>query len=354
MRLRDVVQRTGLNRTTAFRILCTLELEQMIDRLGDDGYRTKIKISRAQKFRIAYASQTEGDFFSRDVSEGLRSTANENGIDLIEFDNMYSPERAIKNASKMVQAKPDVAIVYQPYERVAPVVSSIFRQANIPLIAVSIPHPDSVYLGVNGYSVGRVAGTALAKWIRSNWNSEIDAILLLEATMAGAVPHSRLTGVLTAIQESIGGIPDHKVKHWDGRGTFGSSLREVQKYLHGSRAQRVVIAGVNDASAIGGLRAFAEAGRLSHCITVSLGCSYAARMELRRANTRLLGSVAFFPEKYGARLIRLATDLFHGNSVSPATFTPHRLITSETVDRYYPNDVLMSDSDMELLLLRAL
>lgn len=353
LRLRDVVRRTELNKTTAFRILCTLEQEEMIDRLGNDRYRTKIKILRAQKFRVAYASQAECDLFSRDVSEGLRCAADENDIDLIEFDNMYSPDRALKNASRMVQAKPDVAIEYQPYEQVAPVISSIFREANVPLIAVSIPHPDSVYFGANGYNAGRVAGSVLVKWIKSHWNSEIDAVLLLEATMAGAVPHSRLTGVLTAIRESIAGVADHQVKHLDGRGTFGSSLRAVQKYIQSSRSQRVVIAGANDASVIGGLRAFTEAGRLSHCIAVGLGGSYEARMELRRAHTRLLGSVGFFPEKYGARLIRLATDLVHAKSVSPAIYTPHRLITAQTVDQYYPNDILMSDTDLELLLLRA-
>ncbi|MFP5205680.1 MAG: substrate-binding domain-containing protein [Acidobacteriota bacterium] len=353
LRLRDIVQRTELNRTTVFRVLCTLVEEGLIERLGDDRYRTKIKISRSKKFRIAYASQAESDLFSREVSEGLRAAADENDIDLIEFDNMYSSERAIKNATKMVQARPDVAIEYQSHEQAGSVISSIFRQANIPLIAVSIPHPGSVYFGANGYSAGRVAGTVLAKWIRSNWNSEIDAIVLLEATMAGAVPHSRLTGVVTAIRESIASISEHQIKHLDGRGTFGSSLRAVQKYIEGSRAQRVVIAGANDASVIGGLRAFNEAGRLSHCIAVGIGGSFEARMELRRANTRLLGSVGFFPEKYGARLVRLAADLFHAKSVSPATYVPHRLITAQTVDQYYPNDVLMSDSDLELLLLQA-
>jgi ribose transport system substrate-binding protein len=353
LRLRDVVQRTELNRTTAFRILCTLEQEEMIDRLGDDRYRTKVKISRAQRFRIAYASQAECDLFSRDVSEGLRFAANENDVDLIEFDNLFSPARAVKNAALMVQAKPDVAIEYQPNEQVALVISSMFREANVPLISVSVPHPDSVYFGANGYSAGRVAGSVLAKWIKSNWNSEIDTILLLEAMMAGAVPHSRLTGVLTAIREAIAGVADHQVKHLDGRGTFGSSLRAVQRYIQSNRPQRVVIAGANDASVIGALRAFNEAGRLSNCIAVGLGGSYEARMELRKANTRLLGTVAFFPEKYGARLIRLAADLFHAKSVSPVIYTPHRLITSETVDQYYPNDTLMSDSDLELLLLRA-
>jgi ribose transport system substrate-binding protein len=155
------------------------------------------------------------------------------------------------------------------------------------------------------------------------------------------------------LHAAIPSLMDDHVKHLDGRGTFGSSLRAVQKYIQNSRSQRVVIAGANDASVIGALRAFNEAGHLPHCVAVGLGGSYEARMELRRANTRLLGTIGFFPEKYGARLISLASDLFHAKSVSPAIYTPHRLITAQTVDQYYPNDVFMSDSDLELRLLRA-
>lgn len=353
LRLRDIVRRAELNKTTTFRILCTLEQEGMIDRIGSDRYRTRTRTLSSRNFRVAYASQAEWDLFSREVTRSLRAAANESNVDLIEFDNSFSPGKAVKNAAKMIQVKPDVAIEYQPYEKSARLISSMFRKANVPLIAVSIPHPDSVYFGANGYSAGRAAGTALVKWIKSHWNSEFDVLLLLEATMARAVPHSRLTGVLTAIGEAIPGVLEDRVKHLDGRGAFGPSLRAVQNYIQNSHPQRIVIAGVNDASVVGALRAFDEAGRLSHCIAVGFGGSYEARMELRKPDTRLLGSVGFFPEQYGARLIRIAADLFQRKPVSSAVFTPHRLITPQTVDQYYPNDVIMSDSALELLLLRA-
>jgi ribose transport system substrate-binding protein len=60
------------------------------------------------------------------------------------------------------------------------------------------------------------------------------------------------------------------------------------------------------------------------------------------ANTRLIASVAFFPEKYGDGLIRLALDILGRKVVPPAVFTGHQVITPENVDHFYPNDSLLT------------
>jgi ribose transport system substrate-binding protein len=58
--------------------------------------------------------------------------------------------------------------------------------------------------------------------------------------------------------------------------------------------------------------------------------------ELRRPDSRLVGSVAYFPERYGQDLIPLAIGLVSGKPAPPAVFTKHRLITSKNVDEVYP------------------
>ncbi len=67
-----------------------------------------------------------------------------------------------------------------------------------------------------------------------------------------------------------------------------------------------------------------------------------ARAEMRVTGTRLIGSVAYFPERYGDAIVRIATDVLLGRSATPATFTTHQLITPENVNRLYPNDVLFA------------
>jgi len=67
-----------------------------------------------------------------------------------------------------------------------------------------------------------------------------------------------------------------------------------------------------------------------------------ARAELRAPGTRLIASVAYFPEKYGEGLIRLALDILGGKPAPPAFFTSHQIITPENVDHFYPNDGLLT------------
>jgi ribose transport system substrate-binding protein len=104
----------------------------------------------------------------------------------------------------------------------------------------------------------------------------------------------------------------------DGDGQFKTSLERVRRHLRASQARFVLVGAANDPSALG-----------------------AARAELRQPRTPLIGSVGFFPERYGDGLIRLALDLLSGRPTPPAVFTKHQLITPENVDHYYPNDALL-------------
>ena len=96
----------------------------------------------------------------------------------------------------------------------------------------------------------------------------------------------------------------------------------------------------NDSSALGALRAFQECGRSAYCTVVGEGGEPEARAEMRENGTRLIGSVAFFPERYGDTIVRIATDVLLGKSTTPAAYTTHQLVTPENVNRLYPNDAL--------------
>jgi ribose transport system substrate-binding protein len=98
----------------------------------------------------------------------------------------------------------------------------------------------------------------------------------------------------------------------------------------------------NDSSALGALRAFQEAGRAEDCVIVGQNAEPEARAELRSPRTRMIASVAYFPEQYGDGLVRLALDILLRKAVPPAVFTKHQIITPENVDHFYPNDSLLS------------
>ena len=85
-----------------------------------------------------------------------------------------------------------------------------------------------------------------------------------------------------------------------------------------------------------------KAGRAADCAIVGQNAEPEARAEMRSGRSRLIGSVGYFPEKYGDGLLRLAFDILHRKPVAPAVFTNHQLITPENVDHYYSKDSLLS------------
>jgi ribose transport system substrate-binding protein len=131
-----------------------------------------------------------------------------------------------------------------------------------------------------------------------------------------------------------------RISHLDGDGEMGASFEVVRQHLRMNRSRRLVVGAINDISAIGAMRAFQEAGRADACAVMGQNASAEGRAELREPNTRLIGSVAFFPERYGSDLVRVSLDILDKKHVPPAVFIEHKLITPKTVEHFYPNDSL--------------
>ena len=216
-------------------------------------------------------------------------------------------------------------------------------EAGIPVIAVEIPHPGATYYGANNYAAGLIGGRHLARWARQQWHGEVDEVLLLELAKAGPLPRSRLTGTVSGLKELLPALPDSKANFLNGNGQFAVSLEVVRRHLRHSTAKRVLISAINDPSALGALRAFEEAGRANNCVAMGQNASLEARTELRREGSRLIGSVAYFPEQYGPGIISLALLILNKKPVPPAVFVKHQLVTRENVNHFYPNEAFLHE-----------
>jgi len=339
--LREIVTRSGLPKTMAFRLLYTLEKCGMIEKLGANLYQSSFRPLKQRLCRLGYAAQGTDYQFSREVTSSLERAAQAEGIELISLDNRYNAKIAQRNADLLVREKVDLAIEFQTDETVAPIVAAKYREAGIPMIAIDIPHPGATYYGANNYEAGLIGGRYLGRWVKEHWHSELDEIILLELPRAGNLPQMRLTGMLVGINLVLPTAKNCRVSHLNGDGDLGASFEVVRKYIRGSHSRRLVVGAINDVSAIGALRAFEEAGRADTCAVIGQNASPEGRAELREPNTRLVGSVAFFPERYGPDLIKVSLDILNKRPVPPAVFVEHKLVTPTTVEHYYPNDSLI-------------
>lgn len=348
--LNDVAERTKLSRPTAYRLLKTLVSCGMLDSRGKNAYTISTWPQRGRRYRFGYASQSEEFSFSRLVSESIRSSAYDAGVDLLVLNNCYSPKTAIRNAEIFVREQVDLVIEFQTNQQSASVVASKLMEAGIPIIAIEIPHPGATYYGANNYRAGLIGGHALAQACLREWNGIVEEVILLELPMAGPLPRSRLTGMLAGMREHLQKLPDQKIRFIDGNGRFEKSLELMRRHLRRSSSSHILLGALNDPSCLGALHAFEEAGREAHCLAVGHNASIEARREMRRPGSRLVGSVGFFPERYGEAVISLALDKVQGKEIPPAMFTKHRLITAENVNSFYPYDNLVAGADSDSLL----
>jgi ribose transport system substrate-binding protein len=95
---------------------------------------------------------------------------------------------------------------------------------------------------------------------------------------------------------------------------------------------------VNDICALAALKVWDEVGASDKCAVISQNAILEARNEMRRPGTRLVGSVAYFPERYGNQVVPLALSILQKKPVVPAVFVRHQLITPRNVDLVYPLD----------------
>jgi ribose transport system substrate-binding protein len=342
--LKEIVQRSGLPKTMCFRLLYTLEKCGMVEKVSTNLYQVITRPAKQRLCRLGYAAQGTNYEFSREVSSSLQRAAREEGIELIALDNRYSPKIAQRNADLLVREKVDLAIEFQTDETIAPIVAAKYREAGIPMIAIDIPHPGATYYGANNYEAGLIAGRYLGRWAKEHWDSEVDEIIMLELPRAGNLPQMRLTGMLVGINLTLATAKNCRITHLNGDGELGPSFEAVRRHLRNSNSRHILVGAINDVSAIGALRAFEEAGRGGACAVMGQNASPEGRAEIRRPSTRLIGSVAFFPEQYGPNLVKLSLDILNKKAVPPAVFVDHKLVTATTIDHFYPNDILTHTS----------
>ncbi len=338
--LREISARSGLPKSMTFRLLYTLEKCGMVDKVGENLYQSCLRPFKQKLYRFGYAAQGTDYQFSKEVSESLQRAAAAEGIELICLDNRYNPKTAQRNADLLVREEVDLVIEFQTDENIAPILAAKYREAGIPLIAIDIPHPGATYFGANNYEAGLIGGRHLGRWAKQTWHGDVDEVVFFELARAGNLPRMRLTGMLFGLKAFLPTLEDRQVTYINGDGRFGESFEAMRKYLRTTRSRHILVGAINDASALGALRAFQEAGRTDFCAVMGQNASPEGRSELREPATRLIGSVAYFPERYGEELMRVALEILGHRAVPPAVFVKHQLITPDTVNHFYPNDKL--------------
>src|SRR4051812_33275156 len=231
LRLRDVVARTGFNKGMCFRLLYTLHSCGFLEKVGENQYRAVSEIRPHRRFPIGYAPPGAGSSVPREVASSLVRAAEGAHIELVVLDNRYNAKTALRNADQLIREEVDLAIEFQADEAVAPAITRKFLEANVPVIAIDIPHPGATYFGANNYEAGLIGGRHLGRWANKHWEGSCEEILMVEISRAGSVPQARIRGMLAGINETLREAEQPRIVHVDGDGQFKQTLEAVRRHV---------------------------------------------------------------------------------------------------------------------------
>ncbi len=329
MTLESIHRQTRISKTTVYRVLKTFVHRGYLSQSPDGRYR---QVTRTKKLRFGFAGQSADMPFSVEVTESLKDAAATVGVDLLILDNKYDAADAVKNAEEFIRSKVDLVIEFQVEQQVAPMIGDKIAGANIPLIAIDIPHPHATYFGVDNYRVGVEAGEALAAHASANWNGKIDWVVGLDLPEAGQLVQSRITGAFEGVRNGHPELPAECFVRLDGRGMRDRSKKLISDFLQRHpKGKYILIAAATDTSALGAVDAVREYKREKHVAIVGQDCISEAMDEMQKSKSPLIGSVSHEASSYGPSLIYLGLALLRGQTVSPYNYVTHKMVMRDSL-----------------------
>jgi ABC-type sugar transport system substrate-binding protein len=311
-----------------------------------------IRVARAERrrYRIGLANldETPGvtleglGFTGADVRSGFELAARRLPVDMVYFDNAGDPERAVANADAAIAAHVDLLIEYNADTAANAEIARRLSAARIPAIALVEPLPAAPRYVPDNLEAGRIAGRALGSFAQETWaGTKILGVLIGDLTDPSQAVRERVQGVIQGAQDALPGFSFAMLD------TGGQSVRAealLTKFLMTERGRRVLIATLDDLSAIYARNAIALNARQSDCVIVSQGCDrnihggINEKKELDPSNRSsvVLGSVAYFMDRYGYEVLPLALRLLARETLPPLTVRRPVLITGANIFQEYP------------------
>ena len=330
VRLADVVGKLQLVKSTAFRLLYTLEAKGLIERTANGrGYRKRMR------YRIGMLSISSSIPFVNEVDLGIEAEAKRAGLELMVRHHEFDSALLISEAESLLTKGLSLMLCYNPDEHASHVVADRCGSAGVPIIAITFPIPGARLFGVNNYRAGVAGGEGLGEQICRRWSGAVDRVIVLDISGNSPAQRARNTGMIEGLRANVR-VPDAKILHVH-TGHDEGALQLMRRVLSDcAKDRRIAVLCYNDVNALGALRATEELGRGDQIAILSQGAVAEVRACLRKARSPLWSAVAHFPERFGERLIPHIVRVLRGEATPPTIYTEHVLLTRSNLDRYYP------------------
>jgi ribose transport system substrate-binding protein len=307
-----------------------------------------------QRFRVAFANLNEEPgtridglgFTGLEIRRSFELASRSLPVDMTYYDNGGDGNKALGNAKDAVASKVDLLIEYNSDARANVEIGRMLETARIPLLAVNYSVPGAPLYTADNIGAGRIAGQALGKFAKENWSDQtLVAAILGDVSDSSAAVMARIQGVTEGLRQELSDLP---LVRLDSAGHSVRAGSALSKFLAAQTRRKVLVATLDDASALAAKSAVEAAGRISDCVIVSQGADRSIhggaseKKEIDPANrgSVVLGSVAYYFDRYGYEILPIALRMLQGEHVPSQTSTKHIMISAKNVFlEYPPNDM---------------
>jgi ABC-type sugar transport system substrate-binding protein len=304
---------------------------------------------------VAFANLSElpGDllegtgFTGSDVRDSFKFAARGYPVELVLYDNARDNARALRNVQDAIARRVDVFIEYHAEAATNAEAARRLKAAGIPALAIHYPLPGAPLYTPDNAAAGRLAGEALGAFALAAWPERTAVVAAAVGPLDGQDRDllERVDGVAGGLGTRL---PRLSLEKLDTRGRPAAAGELVAQFLAARPGNKALFAALDDATALAVKDAVDAAGRRADCAIVSHGCDRSVhgglndKKELAPSNRSsiLLGSVAFYLDRYGYDVLPLALRAARGEPVPARTVTAHKLITAANVYvEYGPTDM---------------
>src|SRR5258708_1879656 len=178
--LADVAERLRLPKSTAFRLLHTLERKRCVERLPDSRF---YRLPERRQIGLATASSTIA--FAAEMTRGICRAAARHNLDVLLAHNDADGRRTLRNVDEFVAAGVGLIMEINPDASLAEAIAQRCRKAGVPLLALVFPFSGAINFAVNAYRAGFDGGQALGAEVARRWRGGLGAGAVLHRPPAG-------------------------------------------------------------------------------------------------------------------------------------------------------------------------
>ena len=296
----------------------------------------------AEAITIGYISGGEASPFVAQVSSNIRVVAARLGVELVECDTEFLAEKGVECGLTIAAANPGAVINWQFHPTASEAVCDSYD--NKPTVTLDTPNEPCavVFVGADNLAAGILAGTFMAEAAQADLDCEYDLFIAVELPTLPDVNLNRAGGTRTGFEDICGAIPAAKYALLDKTLGGDDALENIRRLttdiLTANPDARTILASspFSDGDGVSLINAVDAAGRGDDLVILVAHGADEIGHEFIRNDARWIGSVAYFPERYGELAVPAAIALAKGETVDAEILTTHEMVTPDNIEGIYP------------------